>query len=732
MRPVLILVALVGYACARAPVPSAQIEPAETSAVRVPPVPSLAPLGQAIRTRIAEENDAEIGLALIDLGTGQRLEFDASITMHAASTMKVPVMLELFRAAEAGGPTLDRAIPVTNQFHSIIGDTAFTLSIDDDSEKTLYDRLGERVSLRELARLMIVRSSNLALNLLIQQVGADAVMRTLASIGAQDMVVRRGVEDMPAFRQGLNNTTTAAAFAAVLEAIARCSVTLRAACGEMLDILADQEFDDMIPAGLPAGTRVAHKTGWISGIHHDGGIVFPPERAPYVLVILTRGITDAARASRAAADISRMVWTQLTDPAFDTWVEPEEESTRTLLELHARHRVTAISVRHFGYSQLWRGLEPFLDGAVRRETVGRSGEGRELSMLRYGTGPTRVLMWSQMHGDESTATMALADLVRFLHESGDDPRARRWAERITLLMIPMLNPDGAERFQRQDAYGVDVNRDGRALATPEAQTLKRVRDTYRPEFGFNLHDQNPRTRVGSTERLAAISLLAPAVDRNATETEGFLAAKHVAAIIARGIDPLVHGYVTRYDDTFNARAFGDLMQQWGTSTVLIESGGWRGDPEKQYLRAVNFVALVTALDAIANDNYRDAGIEPYEALPSNGRSVNDLLIRGGTLVIPGLAPVRADVTANLEDGNGAPPAARISEIGDLAETSARDTLDVPGLFLHPVFADTLRAPSVTPGMDASFDVRSGATPNSEIVFRIVRGVRTAANLQPPD
>ncbi len=157
--------------------------------------------------------------------------------------------------------------------------------------------------------------------------------------------------------------------------------------------------------------------------------------------------------------------------------------------------------------------------------------------------------------------------------------------------------------------------------------------------------------------------------------------------------------------------------------MLIESGGWRADPEKQYLRAVNFVALVSALDAIADDGYRRAGLAPYESLPPNGRSVNDLLIRGGMIVLRGLAPVRADVSADFEGGGGRPLRARIAEVGDLAGVDARDTLDVPGLFLHPILADTLGAASLAPGMEASFSVRTGAAAGSEEVFRVERGVR---------
>jgi hypothetical protein len=403
-------------------------------------------------------------------------------------------------------------------------------------------------------------------------------------------------------------------------------------------------------------------------------------------------------------------------------VPEPDAATRELLALHARFRVGSIAQRHFGHAALWRALAPSATVPFVREEVGRSGEGRPIELLRWGNGPVRVLLWSQMHGDESTATMALADLVNWLHASPGDERVRRWAERLTLLLVPMLNPDGAERFQRQDVYGVDVNRDVRTLATPEGRTLKAVRDRWQPAFGFNLHDQNPRTRVGTSQRLAAISLLAPAVDENATETPGFVAAKHVAATVARAIEPLVGGYVTRYDETFNPRAFGDLVQQWGTSTVLIETGGWRNDPEKQYLRAVNFVAFVRMLDAIAADTFRTAPLSVYEGLPGNGRAVVDVLIRGGTVVLPGSPPARVDIMANLEGGSGGAPHARISEVGDIEGVLARDTIDVTGMFLHRA---GIGAPgeALVPGMDATFLVRAGPDPASRALFRIERGIR---------
>ena len=367
-------------------------------------------------------------------------------------------------------------------------------------------------------------------------------------------------------------------------------------------------------------------------------------------------------------------------------VEPYRaaEDTGELTRLHDRYRVPAIAAREFTHAELWSAVGPLVDaaGGPERDEIGRSAEGRPIFRVRFGRGPTRVLLWSQMHGDESTATMALADLFRFLAEAPDDPRARMLAERLSIEAIPMLNPDGAERFQRRNALGIDINRDARALSTPEGRILRAAQQRFRPDFGFNLHDQDVRARVGRSDRLAAIALLAPPYNASRDDNAVRLRAKRVAAVVRGAAEPLVRGHVTRYDDTFNPRAFGDLMQSWGTSTVLIESGGWRDDPEKQYLRRVNFVALLTALDAIATGAYAAADPAAYETLPENGRNVGDLLVRGASIVVPGLEPYRADVMIEfgdpLELRNG-----RVVEIGDLADSAARDTLDAAGLFLHP-------------------------------------------------
>ena len=282
--------------------------------------------------------------------------------------------------------------------------------------------------------------------------------------------------------------------------------------------------------------------------------------------------------------------------------------TTELRGLHEVARVSRLDRRRFGPEAYWT----ILDGsaALACERVGESAEGRPLRMVSFGKGGVAVLAWSQMHGDESTATMALADIFSFLARHPEHALVRALSRRLSLHFVPMLNPDGAARFRRHNAAGIDVNRDARRLATPEGRALKAVHDRIRPEFGFNLHDQSPRFRVGDTDRMAAIALLAPAYGDDCEVSERRRAAMRVCAVVSRAVEPLVGGHVTRYDDAFNRQAFGDLMGAWGASTILIESGGWPGDPQKQHLRMATFVGILSAFAAIADGSYAEVDFAP--------------------------------------------------------------------------------------------------------------------------
>jgi hypothetical protein len=383
--------------------------------------------------------------------------------------------------------------------------------------------------------------------------------------------------------------------------------------------------------------------------------------------------------------------------------------------LHERYRVEGLEERRFTHAAWWGLVAPILDRSphLSHERIGESVEGRAIELVRFGDGPVPVLLWSQMHGDESTASMTLADLLNFFGAEPDHPLASRIAGRLSVWMIPMLNPDGAERFQRRNAQGIDVNRDARMLSTPEGRALRETQRRLQPRFGFNLHDQNVRTTVEGTDRIAAIALLAPPFDESRGDDEVRLRAARLAAVMRYAAEPFVAGHISRYDDTYNPRAFGDGMQSWGTSTVLLESGAWRDDPEKQHLRMVNFAMLLTALDAIATGSYAEADPSGYRGLPYNGRASWDLLLRGGTVVTGSMPPFRSDVAVNYADPLRL-RGARVADVGDLDGFPARDTLDVDGLFLHVRAGNGVFGP----GIPAPIEIRRGAEPGSALVWTI--------------
>jgi beta-lactamase class A len=272
------------------------------------PDPALDSLGARINERVAATPGALVGIAFRDLGGPDALFMNADESFHAASTMKVAVLIEAFRQVDAGRLRLDQGILLVNQFGSIVDGSPYSLSAGDDSDSSLYARVGQRVSVRELLDRMITRSSNLATNAVIALVGAEAANETAQRLGATKMRVLRGVEDSKAYEAGRNNTTTARDLAALLVALERGHAASPASTDSMRNMLLRQEFNDRIPAGLPRGTRVAHKTGEITAVAHDAAIVYPAGRAPYVLVVLTRAIGDAKISAALAADVSRLVY----------------------------------------------------------------------------------------------------------------------------------------------------------------------------------------------------------------------------------------------------------------------------------------------------------------------------------------------------------------------------------------------------------------------------------------
>src|SRR5216110_3263062 len=266
-------------------------------------------LAQRLAERIARAPARAVGLYYRSLAGSDSILIGANLRLHAASTMKVPVMVQIFRDADAGLLALDDSLTVHTAFPSLVPGGAFTVGKEDDSDSTLYALAGRNRSVRELLELMITRSSNLATNILIERVGATRAQASARSLGAWSIQVLRGVEDGAAYRAGLNNTTTARDLGVLLGAIATGRAASRGACDSMLAILGRQEFNEGIPVGVPPGTRVAHKTGWIGEVvYHDAAVVYPPDGGSYVLVVLTGGIKEDSVAHNLVADLSRLVY----------------------------------------------------------------------------------------------------------------------------------------------------------------------------------------------------------------------------------------------------------------------------------------------------------------------------------------------------------------------------------------------------------------------------------------
>ncbi len=246
------------------------------------------PISDRLKGMIEDSRYAQVGVAAHRLSTGEEILIEPDRPFHPASTIKLCVMLETFHQVQQGLISLDDPVLITNEFHSIADGSLFSLDVDDDSEQDLYQRIGQSLPRRELVRRMITVSSNLATNLLVEQVRPPQINHFMRDLGLEDLVVLRGVEDKQAYRQGLNNSATARGLMKAFLKLARGEAVSPQASAEMVEILAAQQFHDMIPARLPADVRVAHKDGWVTDHYHDAGIVYPPNGEPFTLAILTK------------------------------------------------------------------------------------------------------------------------------------------------------------------------------------------------------------------------------------------------------------------------------------------------------------------------------------------------------------------------------------------------------------------------------------------------------------
>lgn len=348
--------------------------------------------------------------------------------------------------------------------------------------------------------------------------------------------------------------------------------------------------------------------------------------------------------------------------------------------------------------------------------AGESLEGRAIYLVKIGTGKTKVLLWSQMHGDESTATMAMMDLFNFFSAPGElDNYRQAILSNLTIYFIPMLNPDGADRFQRRTALQVDLNRDALRLQTPEGQLLKKIRDETDADWGFNLHDQSRYYSVGTSNKTATISFLAPAFDYEKNINPIRKRAMQQIGLMNKTLQQFMPNHVAKYDDGFEPRAFGDNIQKWGTSTILIESGGYKNDPEKQFIRKMNYIGLLSALEQIGTKAYEKNSTEGYESIPFNARYFHEFIIRNATIIKNG-KPYILDLgfkknERQFNNNRSYYDQYYIADLGDLSTYHGYETFDAEGYTIVPgnVYPKTLRNSKKLEKLDIPLLLKKGYT-----------------------
>jgi len=348
------------------------------------------------------------------------------------------------------------------------------------------------------------------------------------------------------------------------------------------------------------------------------------------------------------------------------------------------YRENKLTHRRFKHAD----IVPLINEVKRRgifsvEKAGRSVEGRDIYLLSIGHGKSKVFLWSQMHGDEATATMALFDVFNFFQANdGLHDIKKTILDNLTIYFMPMVNPDGAEDYKRRTNYEIDINRDVNRQQTPEGVVLRKTFERLKADFGFNLHDQSTRYAVGNTSKSAALAFLAPSLDHEKSIDSVRENSMKLICELYGMLNHFIPGHIAKYRDDYEPRAFGDNFQKWGTSTVLVESGIWKDDVDGQFIRKLNFMSFITSFYSIATKSYKHESAKTYDQIPENEERFFDLILRNlsytknGAKIIVDLGINRNEI--NYNDAKQFYYSSSVEDMGDLSVFHGFEDFDLNG------------------------------------------------------
>ncbi|MGI8789067.1 MAG: M14 family zinc carboxypeptidase [Pyrinomonadaceae bacterium] len=360
------------------------------------------------------------------------------------------------------------------------------------------------------------------------------------------------------------------------------------------------------------------------------------------------------------------------------------QTAKTLADDWEKEHFSTIIPSNLRHADLKTQLDELKKLGLKIDEVGRSYANREIYQVEWGRGKTKVFMWSQMHGDEPTATDAVLDMFAYLQKNRNKTWVKDLENNLTIRVVPMLNPDGAELYQRRNLQYIDINRDAQDLQTPEGQLLKKLRDQWQPDIGFNLHNQQSLTTAGNTSKQATISLLVVSGDPQGKFDEGGERNKRICALMISALNNFIEGHIAKYDDEYNPRAFGDRISEWGTPVILIETGELHGKDE-WFLVKMNFVAFLTALKSLSDKSEQNAAAKIYDNLPENDSgNIYNFIFRRANIVnfSQNVEPFIADVAINAERRRASETAPTyIRDIGDLSIYTGLEEFDAKNFYL---------------------------------------------------